>query len=161
MSTVLRLSVLGLIAAALVVVWAQPDLLDRCGLDPAALSELHEKEARTSQRRETLDRQSEIVQHRISAKQEVIGDLVAGRISFLQAARRFKDLNETPITCQDNYRSRFPGRSDGEKVCRQVLAWLEGELRGLSPSQAASLRCTCEEELEENLRRNDGVVVLP
>ena len=46
-------------------------------------------------------------------------------------------------------------------MCRQVLAWLEGELRGLSPSQAASLRCTCEEELEENLRRNDGVVVLP
>ena len=161
MSTTVRLSCLASLAAVLFVVWTQPDLLDRCGLNVAALSTWHEQQARDSQRRQALDRHADVARDRIQAKEEVLRDLIVGRLTLLQAGRRFKDLNETPITCQDDYRSTYPGRSDGEKVCRQVLAWLERDLPDLSPSQAALLRSTLEEELAENLRQNDGVVVLP
>jgi len=157
----IRLSALGVVLIALVAVWTQPDFLDRCGLNLAFLSELREQRVRAGQRRDVLDRHAEVIKARICAKQKVVHELLAGRIAFLQAARQFKDLNETPITCQDNYRSRFPGRSDGEKVCRQVLAWLDLDLAGLPPDQGKALSHRYEQELREHLESHDGVVVLP
>ena len=157
----IRLSALGVVLIALVAVWTQPDFLDRCGLNLAFLSELREQRVRAGQRRDVLDRHAEVIKARICAKQKVVHELLAGRIAFLQAARQFKDLNETPITCQDDYRSGYPGGSDGEKVCRQVLWWIEADLQDLPQSQAQALRRKLEEELAENLRRNGGVVVLP
>jgi hypothetical protein len=156
-----RLTVLGLFAAAIFAIWTQRDLLDRWGLNPGTFAECREQEGRASQRRQALERQSEITLRRIEAKQAVTNDLMAGRLTFLMAARKFKELNEQPITCQDNYRSRFPGRTDDEKVCRQAMTWAEGGLKKLTPSLAEKLRCQFEEELEENMRQNGGLVVLP
>jgi hypothetical protein len=160
-SFVIRLSVLGLLMVAGFAVWTQGDLLDRWGLNFAAFAEFQEREGRASQRRQALVRRAEITRKRIDAKEAVIKDLLAERLTFLKAARRFKDLNEQPVTFQDNYRAAFAGRSDGEKVCRQVLVWTEAGLTKLTPSQAEKLRCRFEEELAENMRQNGGMVVLP
>jgi len=156
-----RVSLFLVLAALLGAAWLQLDLLALCGVDVAEFCTSQEKAFRARQRQEWLRRRVEAIVQRNESREAVMRELLAGRLTLLQAARRFKDLNETPITCQDDYRSTYPGRSDGEKVCRQVLAWLERDLPDLSPSQAALLRSTLEEELAENLRQNDGVVVLP
>jgi hypothetical protein len=157
----IRLTVLGIVMAALVMVWTQPDLLEHCSLNFAALPECHEVEARQTQRRDAQERRVAIIQARMRAKEKVVHDLLGGRIVFLQAARQFKELNETPITCQDEYRPFYPGNSDGEKVCRQVLQWIEDDLEDLPLSQAQALRGKFEDELADNMRRNGGLVVLP
>jgi hypothetical protein len=42
----------------------------------------------------------------------------------------------------------MPGRSEGEKACRQVLAWVESHLQGMMPeSRLELLRCRLEGEL--------------
>ena len=157
MGLLIRLLVLGLLGATLIgVVQARPDFL---GI--AALSETQEYIARMAQRREALSRRAEVIQQRSDAKQVIIRELLDDKLTLLQAARRFKDLNETPVTCQNDYRSRFPGRSDGEKVCRQVLQWLEGYLLGLPSEQAQTLRRRFADELREHLEHHDGIVVLP
>ena len=157
MGLLIRLLVLGLLGATLIgVVQARPDFL---GI--AALSETQEYIARMAQRREALSRRAELIQQRSDAKQVIIRELLDDKLTLLQAARRFKDLNETPITCQDNYRLRYPGRSDGEKVCRQVLAWMDLDLAGLPPDQGKALSHRYEQELREHLESHDGVVVLP
>ena len=143
------------------LVWLRPDLLPSCAFDPAAFAEQQEREARARHRQEMLDEHSRVLQQRLDAKEGVMQELLAGRLTLLQAARRFKDLNETPVTCQNDYRSRFPGRSDGEKVCRQVLQWLEGYLLGLPSEQAQTLRRRFADELREHLEHHDGIVVLP
>jgi hypothetical protein len=156
-----RLSVVGLLAVVSIGVWASPDLLDRCGLNITAMTESQEQETRLSQRREVLTTRAEVTQKRIQAKEAIIRDLLAERLTLLEAARQFKKLNETPVTFQDNYRAHFPGRSDGEKLCRQVLAWTESGLKQLTPSLAERLQYKFEEELAANMRRHGGIVVLP
>src|SRR4051794_34217727 len=62
-----------------------------------------------------LLRRDGVALRRIAAKEEIIVDLIEGRLTLLQAARWFKELDEKPADCQDDYRRRFRGRSDEEK----------------------------------------------
>jgi hypothetical protein len=162
MTVSIRLVVLGLVAAVLFgIAWAQPDLLACCGLNFAEISQYQEQEVREQQRRESMDRHHQVILRRIEAKNEVVRELTTGQLSLMQAARRFKDLDETPATCQDDYRRSYPGRSDGEKACRQVLRWVESHLETLTPSQADALRRRLDAEWHEGLRLGGGIVVLP
>ena len=156
-----RVSLFLVLAALLGAAWLQLDLLALCGVDVAEFCTSQEKAFRARQRQEWLRRRVEAIVQRNESREAVMRELLAGRLTLLQAARRFKDLNETPVTCQNDYRSRFPGRSDGEKVCRQVLQWLEGYLLGLPSEQAQTLRRRFADELREHLEHHDGIVVLP
>ena len=156
-----RLPVLCLFLALAGFVWLRPDLLAVWGLDLAEFAEWQEKAARAAQHREAQDHRKRITLQRIKAKEDVVGELLNGRLSLLQAARRFKDLNETPITCQDDYRSHYPGQSDGEKACRQVLDWLLFAQTEYPRDQQEALLHRFEDELREHLQRNGGIVVLP
>jgi hypothetical protein len=155
------MSFLFLLVVASIVAWSGIDLLALCGLDLAAFAQSREQSARAKQRTEYLSRGSEITMHRARAKEAIIVDLLAGRLCLLQAGRRFKDLNEQPITWQDNYHGRFPGRCDGEKICRQVLSWVEFDLEKLPTAEAQALRRRFEDELYQHMQRHGGLVVLP
>jgi hypothetical protein len=157
MTAVLRVSVLGLVGTTLLgVAWAQPDFLNI-----GALAESRERQSLANQRQQVLDRRYETAVQRTHAKQVIIDELLAGRLTLLEAARRFKNLNESPITCQDDYRSRFPGRCDGEKVCRQVLAWVDTALQQYPPDQARAVAQRFEDDLQKHLQRHGDLVVLP
>jgi hypothetical protein len=161
MATALRWSLLALLAFAVVAVCSGRDLLALCGLDVAALVESREAAMRFEHRKESLARRRIIARDRAHAKQLIILDLLAERLSLLQAGRRFKDLNETPVTYPDDYRTVFPGRTDGEKVCRQVLSWISGELHDLHHDHPDAILQRFEEELNRHMEQHSGLVVLP
>jgi hypothetical protein len=119
------------------------------------------EEVAAQQRKEQLDRMSEIVKERMDAKRRVIGELLEDRLNLMEAARWFKELNERPEDCQDRYRVFYPAPSAGESLCRQVLTFVRAELKSLPRSQAESLMSKLEGELCDHLRRHDGIVVLP
>jgi len=91
---------------------------------------------------------------RTAERQAVLDAVVAGRMDLLQAAARFRHLNGAlPEPGRDIIRAFFPGASDEERVCRQVIHWMRG--RGADPdggpyeSAAARLKA----QLNEQLRR--------
>ncbi|HZT82744.1 MAG TPA: hypothetical protein VFA26_21115 [Gemmataceae bacterium] len=108
-----------------------------------------------------LDRQLRAVVQRLEKKQQVIAALLGGRLSLLEAAARFRELNETPSELPNHsYRILFEGKSDEERLCRQVIAWAYNEAEVSSPEGARAVRRRLEAELAEHLARH-GTVVLP
>jgi hypothetical protein len=151
--TFCTLAVVGIASAA----GTMPDLLGLCGLDVA--SSRHAA-TRDRQRDEWVKECLKVSRNRSHFKRDVVVDLVAGRLTLLEAARLFKNSNEHPVMHQDNYRAHFPGASDGEKLCRQVLCWAEGELLELPASQAEAVQHRLDQELRDHLEQHGGVVVL-
>lgn len=105
--------------------------------------------------------QSAVIMRRVAAKNRVIDQLIAGEMTLVEAAAWFRYLNENPSRYRHDYRD-WPGDSDEEKACRQVLSWAEVRVlsQAESKSQAAAMVQRLEDELEQTLRR-EGRVELP
>jgi hypothetical protein len=101
---------------------------------------------------------SDIVTDRIRVKQKVVERLLAGELSLVEAAAWFRFVNDHPPDCRCDFRRAMPGRSDGEKACRQVLAWAELDLKaGMPESQVELVRCRLEGELASLLAEGDEI----
>jgi hypothetical protein len=101
---------------------------------------------------------SEIARRRIRAKNKVVKQLLAGEMSLAEAAAWFRFVNDNPPEFRCDFRSTMPGRCDGEKACRQVISWVEGELPNRMPlSQADLVLCRLQGELDALLARGDRV----
>jgi hypothetical protein len=117
-----------------------PGLAAAVGLDlwnvPAALNAL----GRESELERRLDEQGRAVRRRMAAKDEVAREAVKGRLTLLEAAARFRDLDaDAPEAYRRGWRFLAEGSSDEERYCRQVLGYAERALHG-RPGQAAALR---------------------
>jgi len=55
----------------------------------------------------------------------------------------------------------FPGNSEEERYCHQVLEWARVRGQPWPPSQLELLLCRLEAELDEHLAAHDGQVELP
>jgi hypothetical protein len=89
-----------------------------------------------------------LIRRLTSERHEVIDDLAAGRLSFLEAARRFRDLNDgDPVDDLAGMRCTFPGISDDELYCRQVIHYVAGRRPELDPDGELVVRLT--RELDE------------
>jgi hypothetical protein len=74
-----------------------------------------------------------------------------GRLALLEAAARFAALNRSaPQFNWPQFRRAYPGASDEERFCREVIAWAEGEA---GPAGAEAARARLAGELEGGLRR--------
>ena len=135
--------------------WAAPDWLAELGLDTLDLPESLLRIESAEQTQGEMGRRQALVVERIAAKNRVTAELIGGRLTLLEAAARFRDLNDIPEDCPDPYRQAFSGDSDGEKLCRQVIAWVAAELRGRSSPLVECL----EAELQDLLGR--GAIELP
>jgi hypothetical protein len=88
-------------------------------------------------------------------KQAAADDVLAGRLTLLQAAARFRDLNRQPPEFHwELFRAQTPGMSDDERHCRAVIDLIR---RDRTVESAAIARL--EQELEGHLRR--GTLDLP
>jgi hypothetical protein len=68
---------------------------------------------------------------RLVAKREITRQLIARRLTLPEAVNRFERVHQRgPVEQVDS--SLFVGRSLRERQCRQLLAWVEGELRMLA-----------------------------
>ena len=60
--------------------------------------------------------------HRLEARTRIARKLIDGRLSLLEAADRYRDLNETAADFDwYGFRHSYPGQSDDERTCRQVI----------------------------------------
>lgn len=84
------------------------------------------------------------------AKNRVVTDLIAGRLTLFEAAVLFRHWNMPGLKLENNYR----GDSEEERLCRQVIAWVP-----VHHPPAGFLA-----HLEDDLRRHKeqhGTVILP
>src|SRR5262245_43783529 len=84
-------------------------------------------------------RQHSLALQRLQNKQQVIADLIGGRLSLLAAATRFQAL-------------AADGRGE-EATCREVIGWAHLALRE-RPETADALSARLEGELERHLSRH-------
>ena len=100
---------------------------------------------------DAVDRERVASDRRSEARRRVALDLEAGRLTLLEAAEHFRDLNGSyPGFNWYQFRRHFPGSSDDERHCRQVIKFVALES---PPGRAASARQRLEAELEGHLRR--------
>jgi hypothetical protein len=139
--------------------YAAPALCMSLGLDWWNLTELYRALRAEHERKADYLRREAVLLDRIAAKGRVTGDLLGGRLDLLQAAARFKALNGSPTDESTAPRVLFPGGSEGEMLCRQVLEWARAEALVRGPGAAARV-ADLEAELTSHLRQH-GTIVLP
>jgi hypothetical protein len=144
------------------VAYTQSGSTDQFLADIRATLNFRRDSAQEQQRSALISHRQEIVTRRLKAKHTLIWQLIDGEMNLWQTAAWFKYLNENPADCRDPYEIAFQGASDEEKVCRQVIAWVNSEARGALPSSRAQTEATrLEKELADHLAAHGGKVVLP
>jgi hypothetical protein len=118
---------------------------------------------RDEQRREEeLVRKDEVVVRRVAAKRRVVDEVIGGRLTLLEAAAWFRHFNNADgARVRDGDFRGPPGRSEGERLCRQVLSWVHSDLQALPESHYRAVYGRLEAELEAELARGHGMVELP
>ena len=99
-----------------------------------------------------------VLEH-VRAKQEIVLQLLDGRLGLLEAASQFQRVNRL---LKGQGASLIPGGAnpdDGERVCRMVIGWVQLALAD-RPERADVLTARLEQELQEHLAKQ-GAVVLP
>ena len=132
--------------------WSGPG--GRHGLD--LLKEVQEQQRRS----DDLDDVMAAVVRRRALKQAVVEELLAGRITLRAAAARFRAINEAAAAFPwDEFRRAYPGSTDEERHCREVIAQMK-VLRWDRPGEMAEVVARLEAELQDCLER-DGTIRLP
>jgi hypothetical protein len=139
----------------MVAAWLRPACLSALTLD---CQEERAAAAARTQKRKALDANLAIVRARMRAKEQVVERVLAGEMTLFEAAAWFGTLNTTPDHYPDLTWCQFPGRGDGEKLCRQVLSWAASTARDAGTASQADMRlCQLEEELARRLAQHGTV----
>src|SRR5690242_12435811 len=85
--------------------------LRRCPVDPA------------------LEARDATVLGRIAAKQALVDGVIAGRVGLMEAAARFRALNAGEPAYGGVIRTSYPGASDEESYCRNVIGFVAAQLK--------------------------------
>ena len=144
----------------LVVFSFRPDWAEAAGLDLWRVPSHEAWLESERQRGDDLDAQLEAVKRRYNARQEVVDDVIAGRLGLLDAAARFRDVTPGPNETVPYLRTAFAGGNDDERFCRWVIVRVDATLLSRSPAEADRAKARLEKELQDCLRR-DGRVALP
>jgi hypothetical protein len=127
------------VAVGVAALFATGKWLERAG--PAGAGKAHPRIEVEQETRGVIDR--------ATRKRIVVEALIAGRLTLVQAAGRFRALNRAgPPFSWRWFREAYPGGSDEERHCREVIARVEIELEGADPCLALPLRRALLGELE-------------
>jgi hypothetical protein len=149
-----------LAAGGAVLISFNADSLFRRGLDFGELASLNRELDETSRMDRELECRRELVMRRYVAKEQAVRELLAGRLTLLQTAARFRDVEESlPVTWGPPRRASS-GPAEAERLCRDVMAWAHGWVEENLPAQAAEVAACLEAELQQH-RSPDGAVYLP
>jgi hypothetical protein len=109
-----------------------------------------------------LERERQLLLERTATFYQLEKDLADGRLTLVQAAAIFRDLDrERRVPPEiEKLRPLFPGASDGERLCRQLIHIVKSGLELEAPARVAEVVERLEAELQELLAR-DGNVRLP
>jgi hypothetical protein len=111
-------------------------------------------------RADKLEVQLANVVRRGARRRETVQELIAGRRTLREAAARSQALaREDPDFPWDMFRREYPGRTDEERHCRQMIVFVQTALQD-HPGEAAEVVARLEAELEA-YREPDGTIRLP
>lgn len=123
------------------------------------LTSLQELETATFKRQD-LERLARATYWRLLAKNQVMEEVLQGRLTLLEAAAWFQWLNSQPPQLPFEEKRRFQGTVE-ERCCRDVILFAHvEELRSID-SRHARLVDRLEEELQESLESPGGLVLPP
>lgn len=112
------------------------------------------------QRYHELEWQREVLLNHLQAKDEVIRDFLAGRMTFLEAASWFRHINSQPPGYQTVY-APSSGATVEECNCRQVILWAQNKQGRDTTSGGNDLVEQLEQELQQELRQPNGLQLPP
>jgi hypothetical protein len=95
------------------------------------------------------------IARRIEEKDRLAAALVDGRLTLLEAAARYQELNEAPPRLHwDRFRPADPATSDEQRHCQEVIHFVRAVLAARGDTQGA-LADRLEAEVREHLARGD------
>jgi hypothetical protein len=103
-------------------------------------------------RGEALTRRLQAMARCLEGKYAVAQQVLAGRLKLLEAAARFRDLqNAVPQYDWAMFRERYPGQSDEERHCQAVIGFVEQEAqaRGTDPGVVEELQVELRSRLQQ------------
>jgi hypothetical protein len=116
-----------------------------------------------------LDAQLAATKRAVEAKDRIVNDLAAGRLTLIEAAAAFRAINraqsehgeDTPVhrLCPPDRAHENPAMGYEECLCWNVIDYVEHTSKG-PPDRTAALRARLERELRDHLHRH-GRVQLP
>lgn len=116
-------------------VWAVPDLIYKIRVAEKRHEQLGEARAR-----------SEASIHR---KEEVVAELIVGRLSLREASEGFRRANpESPALARFQFHHLFPDASEEELLCRHVIHWVQETLVD-DPDQCPAVIARLQNELRD------------
>jgi hypothetical protein len=101
-------------------------------------------------RGERLEGERFAVLSRNEAKQQVAGEVVAGRLSLAEAVARYRALNDESPYYRAQAARFHPAMSQEERLCREVIGYAEAALRG-QPGRAERVLSRLERDLRDHL----------
>ena len=101
-------------------------------------------------REEALDRRLAATRRVMDGKARVVAEVIAGRLTLLEATGRFRELNVL-VANDDDHDIIAPYRvvTGEEALCRTVLAWVEAELWHEPDQVAAPIRARLKAEYRQ------------
>lgn len=120
------LAVVGLSVAS--IGWTVPGVAETCGLDFWNVPELRARIEQIQQEQQDKDAEDQQVLQRLQIKEGLITQLIEGRTSIPDVAAHFKLLNAGREDYLRLFRKQYPGASDDECYCRNVVAFADARL---------------------------------
>jgi len=109
--------------------WTCPAFVEQWGLDFWNVPELQSRLDETQRQHEERDVEDQRVMQRIQIKDALITQLIDGRATIPEVAAQFKKLNAGRVDYLGLFRKQYPGASDDECYCRNVLSFAESRLQ--------------------------------
>ena len=121
--------------------------------EPEPLSEWHQKIDEGLQ----LDDDLERAMQRHEAKEALVAEVIADRLTLLEAAARFRELNATWPRASHWLQQRYPGVPYELGLCRQIIDQVCIELRQCDPERGDRVVARLEAELQAHLESEMGL----
>ena len=112
---------------------ADPWWARAAGVDVWNLSECEQELAAGIAYRHELNTRDDLICQRIAFKEQLVADLIDGRLPLAEATARFSLLNETEPGIGVVVRGNYPGRTYQEKTARNVVEYALVRLNDTSP----------------------------
>lgn len=115
-------AVVGVVCATLAV--ANPTWARSAGIDVWNVNQAERELAAALGATERLAADDMTVLNRIGAKESLVNEVIAGRLSLADAAEQFLDLSADAPNYLDILRDRFPDGTDEVRVARNVIEYV-------------------------------------
>jgi hypothetical protein len=121
---------------------------DSCENPPAASVDKEDSLNFEIERSAILDEQLARMRHIIAVKQHIARELIVGRVTLGDAGARFHELEKmTPGANHRVFQAAYPGATDPERYCRQVIDRAV-QMNASDPLDHEALRSRLETELK-------------